>query len=215
MSLIISIEGNIGAGKSTLINYLKNKLKNDNKYIFLEEPVDDWESIQDNNINIIEKFYENVEKYSFPFQMMAYISRLSNLRNIIKKYPESIIITERSLFTDKYVFAKMLFDSNKMNIYEYKIYNKWFSEFINDLPPYKFIKIISDPLKSYLRIKKRNRNGESNITLDYLQMCDNYHEQMFIHNINKHLEINIEEYDIDSEKYIELENKIIEFIKKN
>ena len=94
------------------------------KYIFLEEPVEDWESIQDNNINIIEKFYENVEKYSFPFQMMAYISRLSNLRNIIKKYPESIIITERSLFTDKYVFAKMLFDSNKMNIYEYKIYNK-------------------------------------------------------------------------------------------
>ena len=109
----------------------------------------------------------------------------------------------------------MLFDSNKMNIYEYKIYNKWFNEFINDLPPYKFIKIGSDPLKSYLRIKKRNRKGESNITIDYLQMCDNYHEQMFTHNINKHLEINIEDYDIDSEKYIELENKIIEFIKKN
>ena len=43
---------------------------------------------------------------AFPFQMMAYISRLSLLKNAIRENPDSIIICERCLQTDKYVFAK-------------------------------------------------------------------------------------------------------------
>ena len=106
MSIIISIEGNIGSGKSTLVDYLKNNYT-DKNIVYLQEPVDEWNNIKDeNNITILEKFYANQTKYSFAFQMMAYISRLDLLRNSIKNNPNSIIITERSLFTDKYVFAK-------------------------------------------------------------------------------------------------------------
>ena len=80
MNPIYSIEGNIGSGKSTFIDILKkeNKLQN---VIYLEEPVEVWETIKDKSEEtILEKFYKNQNKYSFSFQMMAYISRLSELK---------------------------------------------------------------------------------------------------------------------------------------
>ena len=91
MSCIFSIEGNIGSGKSTLVKILKEQLftANGKKIIFLQEPVDEWESIKDESgESILEKFYSNQQKYAFSFQMMAYISRISLLKNTIKKKPQ-------------------------------------------------------------------------------------------------------------------------------
>ena len=57
---ILSIEGNIGSGKSTVINTLKQFYNNSNDVYFLEEPVSEWVEIKDSdNKNIIEKFYED------------------------------------------------------------------------------------------------------------------------------------------------------------
>ena len=110
----ISIEGNIGSGKSTLLDYLKNYYKTDNKVIFVNEPVDEWEKIKDENSqSILENFYLYQEKYSFPFQIIAFISRLTILRKIYQENKNCIIISERSLYTDKLVFAKMLHDDKK------------------------------------------------------------------------------------------------------
>ena len=82
---LVSIEGNIGSGKSTLMKNLKEYYKNNNQVLFLKEPVDEWEKIKDSNgITILEKFYKDQDKYSFPFQMMAYISRLNVLRDTLK-----------------------------------------------------------------------------------------------------------------------------------
>jgi len=181
MSRIISIEGNIGSGKSTLVNdlqkYFKNKGITNDKVVFLQEPVDIWNTIRDNTGTILEHFYKDQEKYSFPFQMMAYISRLSKLRETINKYPNAIIITERSLYTDKYVFAKMLYDDNKIDEICYQIYLKWFNDFIGDLPKHEFIYIKATPEKCMERIIKRNRTGET-IALDYLKNCCDYHDKM-------------------------------------
>ena len=81
---IISIEGNIGSGKSTFLKYLKEHLASD-KICFLDEPDDDWLIIVDTNEkNIIERYYDDQKKYAFSFQMMAYISRLSLLKSIAK-----------------------------------------------------------------------------------------------------------------------------------
>ena len=103
---IYSIEGNIGSGKSTLVKMMKEQTSN---VVFVKEPVDVWNTIKDNNNEtILEKYYKNQEKYAFSFQIMAYISRISILRKTIKKNPNDIIITERSVLTDKNVFAKML-----------------------------------------------------------------------------------------------------------
>ena len=138
MAIIYTVEGNIGSGKSTLVKILKKLLPqriSATKFIFLQEPVDIWNTIKDSDgKTIIEKFYSNQEKYSFPFQMMAYISRLSQITRTIEQNPNSVIITERSVFTDRNVFAKMLYDAGKMESVNYEIYNRWFYEFIKKTP---------------------------------------------------------------------------------
>ena len=184
MSKIISIEGNIGSGKSTILKSLKEYFKTTDNIIFLQEPIDEWEKIKDkDNVTILTKFYENQKKYSFAFQMMAYISRLSILKRTIEEYPNSIIITERCLNTDRYVFAKMLYDNGKLEDIEYQIYLNWFDHFSNICSKYeqnnqKIIYLNTYPEVCFHRVNKRNRNGESNISIEYLKNCHLYHDEM-------------------------------------
>jgi deoxyadenosine/deoxycytidine kinase len=182
-SMIISIEGNIGSGKSTLVNLLNEKFNNSQMH-FLSEPVDEWSNfVDENGENILTKFYKNQEKYSFTFQIMAYISRLNKLKMKIEELnmtnqSNNIIITERSLSTDKYVFAQMLYDDNKMEKIQLDIYNKWFHSFNKETTVNKIIYIQTEPDVCNRRINKRNRSGEENIPLEYLQNCHHYHENM-------------------------------------
>ena len=178
MHYIFSIEGNIGSGKSTLVKKLTTiltKLSNI-QVIYLPEPVAVWESIKDNSgKNIIEKYYENQEKYAFSFQMMAYITRIHQLKEILKTQRDAIIICERSIFTDKEVFAKMLYDDKKLEDVEYNIYCKWFYEFVKDIPVGGLIYVKTQPEICEKRVIIRNRKGET-IPLSYLQNCHKYHE---------------------------------------
>ena len=213
MSQIISIEGNIGSGKSTILKCLKCF----NDVIFLQEPVSEWEKIKDKNgITILEKFYENQEKYSFAFQMMAYISRLSILKETIKQHPNAIIITERCLNTDRYVFAKMLFDNGKLEDVEYQIYLNWFDHFSDMQNIQKVIYLKTTPETCFYRINKRHRDGESNISIEYLQSCHKYHEDM-IKNIGDNILILDSNMDFEKDKNIEQEwiEKIKLFIFNN
>jgi len=109
---IISIEGNIGSGKSTLLKYLSQCCEGDKEFVFLQEPVDAWDTIKDEQgVTMLAKFYQDQPRYAFSFQMMAYISRLALLKKTCDENPNAIIVTERSLYTDKHVFAKMLYDT--------------------------------------------------------------------------------------------------------
>jgi deoxyadenosine/deoxycytidine kinase len=182
---IVSIEGNIGSGKSTLLSNLRDHYKNNSNVVFLKEPVDEWEKIKDENgETILKKFYADQEKYSFPFQMMAYVSRLKVLRDTLKTIKNDtedkniIIITERSLYTDKMVFAKMLYDSKKIEHVNYQIYLNWFDTFSDEFPVNKVVYVQTSPDKCYQRIVKRSRTGEENIPLEYLTSCSNYHDNM-------------------------------------
>ena len=65
--------------------------------------------------------------------MMAYISRIKQLKDTLDEHDNVIIITERSVFTDKNVFASMLREDGKMEEIEYKIYNEWFNCFTKDV----------------------------------------------------------------------------------
>jgi deoxyadenosine/deoxycytidine kinase len=181
---IVSIEGNIGSGKSTLLENLRKYYKDDSHVVFLKEPVYDWEKIKDNQGNtMLKKFYSDQDKYSFAFQMMAYISRLKILRDTIKTITSKnnnehyVIITERSLYTDKHVFAKMLHDQGKIEDVCYQIYLNWFDEFAKDFPINYTVYVKTDPKNCYGRIHKRAREGEEVIPLAYLQECHNYHEE--------------------------------------
>ena len=174
---IISMEGNIGSGKSTLIKKLQD-INTNIDLVFLDEPVDEWVKIKDDeNNDILSKFYKDQKKYAFPFQMMAYISRLEKLKTALKT-EHNYIFTERSLSTDKYVFAQMLYDGKIMGSCEYQIYNKWFDSFNSDTAITHIVYVKTDPIKCYDRIATRSRNGESNIEQEYLNTCHTYHEQM-------------------------------------
>ena len=174
MKYLFSIEGNIGSGKSTLVDIILKK----SNYILLQEPVEEWNNIVDTNgETILQKLYTDPSKYSFSFQMMAYISRLKLLKETIKNAPDnSVIITERCLFTDREIFAKMLYDSGNINEIEMQIYNKWF-EYFNEIKVDGIIYLKVPAEECGIRIKSRNRKGEETIPLSYLRDCEDYHER--------------------------------------
>jgi deoxyadenosine/deoxycytidine kinase len=187
--LVISIEGNIGSGKSTLLNELRKKYLNqesDSIHVcFLKEPVDEWNEICDEyGVTMLENFYQNPNKYSFSFQIMAFISRLKVFGEALKHAQESnvnkklVFITERSLYTDKMVFAQMLFDTGNMEYINHQVYLSCFNTFMEDFPIHKVVYVKTDADICHQRIMKRSRQGESTISLDYLKNCDNYHNAM-------------------------------------
>jgi deoxyadenosine/deoxycytidine kinase len=169
---------------STFLHQLEMDYKDNPNVIFLKEPVDEWNTVKDTNgTTMLQKFYADQEKYSFAFQMMAFISRLSILKKAMKENKNIVIISERSLFTDKYVFAKMLHDQEKIEDVNYQIYLKWFDEFANEFPVDHMIYVKTSPEICHFRILKRSRKGEEVIPLSYLDDCHQYHEEF----INKHM----------------------------
>ena len=135
---IVSIEGNIGAGKSTLVQTLKEKYTDCKDILFLQEPVDVWSQIQQDGKNMIELFYQDQRKYSFAFQILAYTTRLQTIQQTVKEAEENgvrVIVMERSLEADRNIFAKMLYDQGVMEPCMYQIYEKMSDDGMN-----KFLK---------------------------------------------------------------------------
>ena len=185
--ILISIEGNIGAGKTTILGNLEKFIKdnypeNVDTVLFLKEPIDIWEQFHDESgQTILEKFYANQHRYAFTFQVMAFITRLSLLKHAIRNNPTvKIIIIERSLCADKNIFMNMLHDDKIVEQIEFDIYNKWYSEYIEKYRVDGVIYMDSKPEVCGLRINKRNRTGEDNIPLEYLQKCRDYHTKWLV-----------------------------------
>jgi deoxyadenosine/deoxycytidine kinase len=222
--LIISVEGNIGAGKSTLLHYLQKKVTEivmksySKKMNVLQEPVDVWNTVCDeNNQNILTKYYEDPEKYSFPFQILAYTTRLSLIQNELNKKESDVIVCERSLDADKNIFAKMLFDDNKIEYINYQIYNRLYQD--TAITANCIIYLDTTPDICMKRIQKRNRTGEDKIQIEYLAKCKQYYDDWLIHN-NAYgipvLHINVDEEIDYNDKNLHENNdnikKIIRFI---
>ena len=175
MVQLIVLEGNIGSGKTTFLEYVSHVTRGNPSVVVLEEPVDVWQSIcNKDGTSVLELFYREPSKHAFAFQMMAYISRLSLLNEALKSnYP--VIICERSLLCDREVFARMLSDDKIMTDVEYQIYLKWFDEFSSTLPHHNVVYLRTNPEVAHQRIALRARPGEQ-ISLEYLQKCHQYHE---------------------------------------
>lgn len=208
--MLFAVDGNIGSGKSSRVNDLKKYLKHNPSFIFLQEPVDDWNSIKaKDGTTMLQKFYCDQDKYAFSFQMMAYISRLSLLRKTIRENPDCHIVTERSIFTDRNVFAKMLYDDDKIEEVEYQIYLKWFDEFAKETKIDGIIYVHTSPDVCYNRIKKRSRTGEESIPLEYLKKCHDYHDNWIL---NDEENIQIIDGNVDTEESPDIIQKWMEDI---
>jgi len=69
----ISIEGNIGSGKSTILRIIKERIPELN---ILEEPLNDWQSVGINkDVNLLELYYNEPSRFGFTFQIYAFMSR--------------------------------------------------------------------------------------------------------------------------------------------
>jgi len=179
--IIVSIEGNIGSGKTTIIENLETHLEHDQSILFLREPLDVWESVKDSQTgeNILQKFYADPNKYAFAFQVMAYATRLSMVREAIKsgRGQYRVIVLERSLAADKRIFAKMLYDDGKIDDVCYQIYQKFYKEFSDEVGLDGIVYIDADAEVCKQRVEKRSRQGEDGIPLEYLQKCKRYHDE--------------------------------------
>lgn len=172
----IIVEGNIGAGKSTFLTLLKDYLDVDIAY----EPLDRWQDI--GGENLLEKFYNNPERWSYTFQSFAFISRIMESERIANESTKSTLILERSVYSDRYCFAKNLYNMGKMNDLEWNMYQELFAWLVETYTkkPDGFIYLRTTPEVCYERLKKRNRSEESEVGLDYLTMVSNCHEEWLV-----------------------------------
>jgi deoxyadenosine/deoxycytidine kinase len=193
---IITIDGNIGAGKSTILNYLHT---NYNIYIDLE-PLDKWKPFLDN-------IYTNKKKY-FNFQVRVWLDRSW----IQEKDSNSSIIMERSPYFIRNTFNKYMYDNSLITHQENIIINELYDKTDIIWKSNYYIYIRSSPSKCLERIKNRNRENEMEIDLEYLENIHNLHEETYNNAISNKL--NIICIDIENKTMEEIAHIIITYLKK-
>ncbi len=167
------VEGNIGCGKSSFLGELE-KLG----IPVLQEPVDTWSRVKnENGKNIIEEFYTDPKRHAYLFQSIAFRSRVIAMSQLT----QTKTVVERSVFTDRNVFAETVRTDGHMTNIEWDDYIKWFDWVIDKCPkPEKFVYLRTNPETCLKRIGYRARSGESTISLDYLQKLHRRHDRWLL-----------------------------------
>lgn len=214
----IIVEGNIGAGKSTFLRLVDQALNVQVVY----EPHEKWQDINGAG-NLLENFYADTKRWAYTFQSYAFITRVLEQEAYLKKALHPIQILERSVYSDRYCFAKNCYQMGTMTALEWKLYKEWFSWLINDYvkKPQGFIYLKTDPEVCYERLLKRSRSEEKAVPLEYLQKLHQKHEDWLIHkkDVLEHLvdipvlvlECN-QEFEADSAQMNEHLKKIRDFL---
>ena len=207
--IIISVEGNIGVGKSTFTQIIKNAFENS---CVVTEPVDVWKSMVDmDGDNILNKFYKDTDRWAYTFQNLACITRMIKMEESIKDSKSQYIFLDRSIGTDKNVFEKMLYDNKKISEIEHNMYNLWcdfYHKYVRSETFNIIIYLRCNPNTAYERIMKRNRDEEKNISLEYLSDVHKYHEQWLITD-DDNMKVIIIDCDKDFENDISYQEYII------
>jgi deoxyadenosine/deoxycytidine kinase len=185
----ITIEGNIGAGKTTLAHLLS---KHYNARLILEEFAEN---------PFLPKFYENRQQYAFPLELFFMAERYKQMKELLqtKDMFHHLTISDY-LFTKCLLFAKVNLPEQ-----EYLLYQKLF-EIINPqlIQPDLLIFLHAPISKLKENIKKRNRSYEQSIDPDYLfSLQEIYAQYIRQHNI-KTLFIDVSNADfLGNEKHME------------
>lgn len=225
MCKLISVEGSIGVGKSTMIKELvkrANTMDNDKIYILIPEPVDEWKKVLIGGVDILTCFYQNKKEFAFSFQLLALhtrrkmmLQKVAEAKDLMKtSNKEVILITERTLFSDKYIFATMLHNEGFITDAEMTIYNLWNEDFCKDIIVDKFLYLNPSPNFCLDRVRYRNRDGEDSIDLQYLQLCQKQHDVFFEEHISKvhHKIVDTSKNPLGSDQYNKLIDDIIQYI---
>ena len=158
----IVIEGNIGAGKTSLVKMIAEKFS---AKIILEQFADN---------PFLPKFYENQERYSFPLEL----SFLAERYNQLKKDLGTRDLFSPMIIADYFFMKSLIFAKSTLGEDEYNLYRQLFNIIYQQLPKpdlYVFLHVNTDRLLK--NIEKRGRDYESTITDEYLlSIQHNYFE---------------------------------------
>lgn len=173
------IEGNISSGKTTLIKGLKEK-----GFIVFEEPVDEWtnEYVDKDGNNILGKFYKDMGRYSFQFEVLVMTTRWKRIRQALDNDSE-IIFIERSIDTDKNTFAINLKEESHVTDLDWQIYMAWYDTFTTETQHHlkdidvNYIYLCTKPEECHKRRQERARKEEDSIPLEYLEKLHEKHEK--------------------------------------
>lgn len=177
--LHVAIEGNIGAGKTTLarefVKYCKLKSVNFELY---EEPVLEWKNFGSFNTNLLKLMYENPKKHGFEFQVVALLTKCEQLLEYIVNKNSNILV-ERTIDAQKNIFIPILSLENNLKNYQNEILLRLIDFELKNtkLTPDLIIYLHTTPEIAQQRIMKRNRIEEKDINLLYLQQLHNKYEE--------------------------------------
>ncbi len=169
--LLCSIEGNIGAGKSTSLSYLRDK----HGHTIMLEDISEWGFL-------LKKFYADPVKWSFVLQVAILDNMCRQVKALIQSSSTSknpIVLMERSP-ASSYLFAYNSHVSGHMTRTQFQTYRVYFMERVRELPPIAHVYIKLSHPKCFERVKKRCRKGEKPITRSYLQKLEELHDKMFM-----------------------------------
>ncbi len=149
----VTIEGSIGAGKTTLVEMLSKEMN--------AEPI--YERFADNPF--LPKFYKEPHQYAFPLEMTFLMDRYQQL----KSYLSSMNMFTDFTISDYFIDKCLLFSKNNLNTDEFILFRKVFDAISSQLPkPDIILYLYTTPDKLLKQIAKRGRSYESDITQKYL-----------------------------------------------
>ncbi len=163
----IIIEGNIGAGKTSL----SKKIAEDYNAKLIPE------AFAENPF--LPKFYKNPDKYSFPLELSFLADRFQQLNKEIRNRD----LFKSFIVADYYFTKSLIFAKNTLKDDEYTLYRRIFDIIYSSLPkPDLYVFLYSDIDRLLKNIKKRGRDYEQDISPEYLEKIQNgYFEYMKQH----------------------------------
>lgn len=159
----ISVAGNIGVGKTTLVN----KLSSDLGWQPFFEPVTENPYLQD--------FYENMGRWAFHSQIFFLTNRLQVHYELSKC--RKTALQDRSIYEDAGIFAKNLHLQGSLSDRDFVLYNSLYEKFSANLPrPDLMIYLRANTSTLVSRIKSRNRTFEKEVPLDYISQLNSLYD---------------------------------------
>lgn len=159
----ITIEGNIGAGKTTLSNLLQ---KHFDANLILEQFAEN---------PFLPKFYQDRDKYSFPLELSFLADRYRQLKEMLNTRD----LFNQYLISDYLFIKSKLFAKINLPVDEYKLYETLFDIIYPNLPEPDLLIYLHAPLdKLKENIRRRNRDYEQDMDEDYLIELQNAYLQL-------------------------------------
>lgn len=195
----IAIEGNIGAGKTSLANMISDEF---NAKIVLERFADN---------PFLPKFYEDKERYAFPLEMSFLADRYQQLSDDLAQFD----LFKNFIVSDYYIFKSLIFAQITLSKDEFHLYRKMFNLIYKEITkPDLYVYLYQNTDRLLENIKKRGRVYEQNIESEYLKKVhDGYKNFINTQNNLNLLTIDVSEIDFVNNK--KDYNFIIKKIKNN